>query len=138
MLFAIAGAWLALAGAAPTNDIVKVQETLGGKVQPFHRDQLRLAADECRSRMAKENPTVKLTSNFMLGTRTRNETVVKFFNVPPDDMVALVATALFTNAIGGPRKGIMTCKFDIKDKRLVYNRMDRVGMLSSVVTSGKK
>lgn len=138
MLLAIAGVLLSLAGDAPASDVVKVQETLGGKVQPFHRDQLRLAANECRSRMIKENPTVKLTSNFMLGTRRRNETMVKLFNVPPDDKIALVATALFTNAIGGPRKGMMTCKFDIKDKRLVYDRMDRIGPLSAVVTSGKK
>lgn len=54
MLSAIAGAWIAIADVTPTN-VVKVQETLGGKVQPFHRDQLRLAANECRSRMIKEN-----------------------------------------------------------------------------------
>ena len=137
MLFAIAGAWLVLAGAVPTSDVIKVQETLGGKVQPFHRDQLRLAANECRARIAKENPTIKITGEFTLATRRRNETVAKFFGVPPDGLVALLSPALFTNAIGGPRKGIMACKFDIKDKRLVYNRMDRIGMLSAVVTSKK-
>lgn len=138
MLFAIAGVWLSLAGAAPLNHVVAVQETLGGKVQPFHRDQLRLAANECRARMIKENPTVKLTGNFVLATRHRNAAMVKLFSVPPDDMIALLATALFTNAIGGPRKGLMSCKFDIKDKRLVYSRMDRIGGLGPVETIGKK
>lgn len=137
MLFAITSVWLSLASAAPNNHVVKVQETLGGKVQPFNRDQLRVAANECRARMAKENPTIKITGEFTLATRRRNETVAKFFGVPPDDMVALLSPALFTNAIGGPRKGIIACKFDIKDKRLVYNRMDRIGMLSAVVTSKK-
>lgn len=137
MLLAITGVWLALASAAPDNHVVKVQETLGGKVQPFGREQLNLAVNECRARMAKDNPTIKLTGKLILATRRRNETMVKLFSVPPDDVIALVAPALFTNAIGGPRKGIMACKFDIKDKRLVYNRMDRIGPLSAVVTGVK-
>lgn len=124
MFLAIAGVWLALASATPTNDVVKAQETLGGKVQPFGQEQLTLAANECRARIAKENPTVKVTGSFMLGTRRRNETIVKHLSVPPDDVLALLAPVIFTAAIGGPMEGFMTCKFDIKDKRLVYDRMD--------------
>lgn len=124
MLIALAGVWLSLAGGSPANHVVTAQETLGGKVQPFHKDQLRLAVNECRARIAKDNPTVKITGNPMLATRRRNQTVVKLLSVPPDDVVAFVAPVIFTAAIGGPMDGFMTCKFDIKDKRLVYNRMD--------------
>ncbi|MGL4439010.1 MAG: hypothetical protein ACRCUE_07035 [Bosea sp. (in: a-proteobacteria)] len=124
MLLAVAGAWLALTSAVPSNHVVKVQETLGGKVQPFARDQLPLAANECRARIAKENPTVKMTGKFILATRRRNETMVKLLSVPPDDVIALMAPVIFTAAIGGPMEGFMTCKFDIQNKRLVYDRMD--------------
>ena len=124
MLLAVACAWLALTSAVPSNHVVKVQETLGGKVQPFARDQLPLAANECRARIAKENPTVKMTGKFILATRRRNETMVKLLSVPPDDVIALMAPVIFTAAIGGPMEGFMTCKFDIQNKRLVYDRMD--------------
>lgn len=50
--------------------------------------------------------------------------MVKLLSVPPDDVIALMAPVIFTAAIGGPMEGFMTCRFDIKDKRLVYDRMD--------------
>jgi len=124
MLFAIAGARLALAGAAPTCHVAKIQETLGGKAQPFGREQLALAANECRTRMAKDNPTIKISGKLIPAIRKRNETMAKLFSVPPDNMFAFVVPVIFTAAIGGPMEGFMTCKFQIKDKRLVYDRMD--------------
>lgn len=117
MFIAVTGAtWLALTVAAPNNHILPVQVTVNGQVQPFHREALPLAVKECNARIAKDNPTVKVQGKFTLAVRRRNQTLVKMLNIPPDDVVALVVPVIFTAAIGGPVKGIMACKFDIKDK----------------------
>lgn len=127
MIAAVTGvAWLALAGAAPNNHVLRVQETLT-QVQPFNREALPLAVKECNARIAKDNPAIKVQGKFILAVRRRNQTLVKMLNIPPDDMIALVAPVIFTAAIGGPLKGILACKFNIKDKRLIYSSMDRIG-----------
>lgn len=138
MLVAVTGAALfALTTAAPNTYVLKVQETIAGQVQPFSRDALPLAVRECNARLAKENPTIRLDGKFVVAVRRRNQTLVKMLNIPPDDVIALVAPVIFTAAIGGPRKGIMACKFDIKDRRLIYSRMDRIGMLGAYVPRQK-
>lgn len=138
MGIAVTGAvLLTLSVTAPDSRVLKVQETLAGWVQPFNREALPLAVKECNARIAKDNPTVKVQGKFSLAVRRRNETLTKLFNVPPDDKIALVAPVIFTAAIGGPVRGIMACKFEIKDKRLVYLRMDQVGRLGDRVPSAK-
>lgn len=129
MIFAIAGAaWLSVAGALPNEHIVQVQERGSVKLQPFSQQALRLAMKECRARIAKDNPTIKVQGNFSLAVRYRNQTLVKMLNIPPDDLIAVTAPVIFTAAIGGPRKGTMGCKFNIKDEHLVYDRMDIMRM----------
>ncbi len=125
MLIAITGAaWLALTAPAPSNHVLRVQETVTVQVQPFKRALFGPAAKECAARIAKDMPNVKLLGPFALAARNRNQTMVKLLSIPPDDLIAVMALAETTPMFGPPMKRSVGCSFNITNNGLVFRSLE--------------